>query len=171
MKCVAGENLYVSLEGIDLSDAALSFSGVAANVTLVRYDMIKGLRMVQVLICGEALTGDCFLQVRDGALVSQDLPDYWDRVQTHSMSIEIKHVNYSDEGHYTLRDRRERIVSVTRMDLTGIFPGFYLLCGVSTTFPCVCVCVIVCFFLLYFLSTASLCFHKECINHDIILRN
>ncbi|XP_029309147.1 formin-A [Cottoperca gobio] len=89
-KCVAGKSLYISLEGIDLADAALSFSGEAANVTLVR----------------------------DGARVSQDLPNYWDRVQTHSMNIEIRNVNYSDEGHYTLRDRKDRVVSVTRMDLT-----------------------------------------------------
>ncbi|XP_008292537.1 uncharacterized protein LOC103366546 [Stegastes partitus] len=91
VKCVAGESLYISLEGINLADAILSFSsGQAGNVTLVR----------------------------DGARVSQDLPDYWDRVQTHSMNIEIKNVNYSDEGHYTLRDRRDRVVSITRMDLT-----------------------------------------------------
>lgn len=90
VKCVAGENLYISLEGIDLADAALSFAGEAANVTLVR----------------------------DGARVSQDLPNYWDRVQTHSMKIEIRNVNYSDEGRYYLRDRRDRQVSITRMDLT-----------------------------------------------------
>nr|XP_046256355.1 wiskott-Aldrich syndrome protein family member 1 [Scatophagus argus] len=90
VKCVAGESLYISLEGIDLADAILSFSGQAANVTLVR----------------------------DGARVSQDLPDYWDRVLTHSMNIEIRNVNYTDEGHYTLRDRMDRVVSVTRMDLT-----------------------------------------------------
>ncbi|XP_034080361.1 uncharacterized protein wu:fc21g02 isoform X2 [Gymnodraco acuticeps] len=89
-KCVAGESLLISLEGIDLADAGLSFSGEAANVTLVR----------------------------DGAPVSQDLPNYWDRVQTHSINIEIRNVNYSDEGHYTLRDRRDRMVSITRMDLT-----------------------------------------------------
>ncbi|KAK5901369.1 hypothetical protein CgunFtcFv8_026249 [Champsocephalus gunnari] len=90
VKCVAGESLLISLEGIDLADAGLSFSGEAANVTLVR----------------------------DGAPVSQDLPNYWDRVQTHSINIEIRNVNYSDEGHYTLRDRRDRMVSITRMDLT-----------------------------------------------------
>ncbi|XP_044042022.1 formin-A [Siniperca chuatsi] len=89
VKCVAGESLYILLEGIDLADTVLSFSGEAANVTLVR----------------------------DGALVSQDLPDYWNRVQTHSLNIEIRNVNYSDEGHYTLRDHRDRVVSVTRMDL------------------------------------------------------
>ncbi|XP_042340261.1 formin-A isoform X2 [Plectropomus leopardus] len=90
VKCVAGESLSISLEGIDLADAKLLFSKETANITLVR----------------------------DGARVSQDLPDYWDRVQTHSMSIEIRNVNFSDEGHYTLKDRRDRIVSVTRMDLT-----------------------------------------------------
>ncbi|KAM8772494.1 uncharacterized protein AB9X84_009987 isoform 1-T1 [Acanthopagrus schlegelii] len=90
MKCVAGESLVISLEGINLADAALSFSGDSTNVTLVR----------------------------DGARVSQDLPDYYDRVQTHSMNIEIRNVNLTDEGHYTLKDRRDRVVSVTRMDLT-----------------------------------------------------
>ncbi|XP_022612939.1 uncharacterized protein LOC111230469 [Seriola dumerili] len=90
VKCVAGGSLYISLEGIDLADSILLFSGQAANVTLVR----------------------------DGAPVSQDLPDYWDRVQTHSQNIEIRNVNYTDEGHYVLKDRRNRVVSVTRMDLT-----------------------------------------------------
>ena len=51
--------------------------------------------------------------------MSQDLPNYWDRVWTNTMNIEIKNVNYSDEGRYTLRDRGSRVVSVTRMDLTG----------------------------------------------------
>lgn len=90
VKCVAGESLYVSLEGMNLDDATLSFSGEAANVTLVS----------------------------DGARVSQDLPNYWDRVQTHSTRIELKNVNLTDEGRYTLKDRRSRVVSVTRMDLT-----------------------------------------------------
>ena len=35
VKRVAGESLIISLEGIDLADAGLSFSGEAANVTLV----------------------------------------------------------------------------------------------------------------------------------------
>ncbi|XP_056227508.1 uncharacterized protein wu:fc21g02 [Seriola aureovittata] len=90
VKCVAGESLYISLEGIDLADSILIFSGQTSNVTLVR----------------------------DGAPVSQDLPDYWDRVQTHAQNIEIRNVNYTDEGHYYLKDRRNRVVSVTRMDLT-----------------------------------------------------
>ena len=77
-------------------------------------------------IWNDAVTGLSLTQVRDGARVSQDIPDYWDRVQTHSMNIEIKNVNYSDEGHYTLRDRRDRVVSVTRMDLTGGFLYRYL---------------------------------------------
>lgn len=64
----------------------------------------------------------CYPKVRDGARVSQDLPDYWDRVQTHSMKIEIRHVNTSDEGRYILKDRRDRVVSITRMDLTGGSP-------------------------------------------------
>lgn len=60
-----------------------------------------------------------FPQVHNGARVSQDLANYWDRVWTHNANIEIRNVNYSDEGHYTLRDQRFRIVSVTRMDITG----------------------------------------------------
>lgn len=90
LKCVAGESLYISLEGMDPADALLTFSSGDANVTLVR----------------------------DGARVAQDLPDYWDRVETHSMNIEIKHVNHSDVGRYILRDRKDRMVSITRMDLT-----------------------------------------------------
>ncbi|XP_063739929.1 wu:fc21g02 isoform X2 [Eleginops maclovinus] len=90
VKRVAGESLYVSLEGIDLADASLSFAGEGANITLVH----------------------------DGAPVAQDFPNYWNRVQTHSMNIEIRNVNFSDVGHYTLRDHRDRMVSITRMDLT-----------------------------------------------------
>lgn len=90
VKCVAGESLYVSLEGIPPTDATLVFSSADGNLTLVR----------------------------DGARVSQDLPDYWNRVQTQSNKIQIQNVNVSDEGRYTLRDRRDRVVSVTRMDLT-----------------------------------------------------
>ncbi|CAJ1053006.1 protein diaphanous homolog 1 [Xyrichtys novacula] len=90
VKCIAGETLRISLEGLDLADSFLTFSGEAANVTLVR----------------------------DGARVSQDIPEYWDRVRTHSMNIEILNVNVSDQGRYELRDRRDRVVSITRMDLT-----------------------------------------------------
>lgn len=60
-----------------------------------------------------------FPQVRSGARVSQDLANYWDRVWTNTMNIEVRNVNYSDQGYYTLKDRSSRIVSVTRMDLTG----------------------------------------------------
>ncbi|XP_041840222.1 cleavage and polyadenylation specificity factor subunit 6 [Melanotaenia boesemani] len=118
VKCVAGESLYISLEGVDQADANLFFSGPAANVTLVR----------------------------DGARVSQDLPDYWDRVQANSMNIEIRHVNYSDEGQYTLRDRKDRVVSVTRMDLTDHHEytsgspliALLLLLGIPTGICCCC---------------------------------
>lgn len=37
VKCIAGESLHISLEGIELADADLSFSGEYANVTLVRW--------------------------------------------------------------------------------------------------------------------------------------
>lgn len=36
IKRVAGESLFISLEGINPNDATLSFSGEYANVTLVR---------------------------------------------------------------------------------------------------------------------------------------
>lgn len=57
--------------------------------------------------------------MHDGARISQDLPDYFDRVVTQRTSIMIKHVNYTDMGRYTVKDRKDRVVSVTRMDLTG----------------------------------------------------
>lgn len=37
MKCVAGESLYVGLEGIKVDDADLFFSGEYGNFTLVRW--------------------------------------------------------------------------------------------------------------------------------------
>lgn len=37
LKCVAGESLHISLEGIELADAYLDFSGEYANVTLVSW--------------------------------------------------------------------------------------------------------------------------------------
>lgn len=119
LKCVAGESLHISLEGIVLADAELSFSGEAANVTLVR--------RVDVQIDGwiegsMRILNDALPQVRDGAPVARDLMNYWDRVRTHSTNIEIRNVNYTDEGRYTLRDRSLRVVSVTRMDLTGKSP-------------------------------------------------
>ncbi|XP_041714546.2 uncharacterized protein LOC121547363 isoform X2 [Coregonus clupeaformis] len=89
-KCVAGEDLYISLEGIDLADAQLSFSGADANVSLVH----------------------------DGAVVAQDHPDYWNRVKTYSTKITIENVNTTDVGYYMLRDRRDRVVSIIRMELT-----------------------------------------------------
>lgn len=88
---MAGEDLYISLEGIDLADAQLSFSGADANVTLVH----------------------------DGAVVAQDHLDYWNRVKTYSTKITIENVNTTDVGYYTLRDRRDRVVSIIRMELTG----------------------------------------------------
>ncbi|XP_071370421.1 uncharacterized protein, partial [Centroberyx affinis] len=116
VKRIPGETLYISLEGLDLADAHLFFSG-EANVTLVH----------------------------DGAPVSQDIPDYWDRVKTHSMNIEIKDVNTSDVGRYTLMDRRNRVVSITRMDLTdhhedGANPllALLLLLGIPAGICCCC---------------------------------
>ncbi|XP_056265478.1 uncharacterized protein wu:fc21g02 isoform X2 [Pseudoliparis swirei] len=117
-KCVAGDSLYIQLEGLDLSDTTLFFSGEAGNFTLVHH----------------------------GARMSQDLPNYWDRVLTQSMKIEIRNVNSSDMGHYTLKDRRDRVVSVTRMDLTehredsdgNPFLALLLLLGIPVGICCCC---------------------------------
>ncbi|KAJ3614661.1 hypothetical protein NHX12_018232 [Muraenolepis orangiensis] len=85
-----------SVKGIAMLDASLSFFGNHANVTLVH----------------------------DGTLVSQNLPDYWDRVILKHGSIEIRDVNTSDVGRYILTDRRDRVVSITRMELTGTTATF-----------------------------------------------
>lgn len=90
IKRIPGESLSIPLDGIRAEEASLSFSGEGGNFTLVR----------------------------DGARVSQDLPDYFDRVRTHSRTIEILAVNVSDVGRYRLTDRKDRLVSVTKMDLT-----------------------------------------------------
>ncbi|CAL8355105.1 unnamed protein product [Boreogadus saida] len=89
-KCVAGDDLSVSLEGIELSDATLRFSGENINITLVR----------------------------DGAPVGQDHLEYHDRVRPQHNRIDIRVVNTTDVGHYTLVDRRDRVVSIVRMELT-----------------------------------------------------
>ncbi|XP_034044165.1 uncharacterized protein wu:fc21g02 [Thalassophryne amazonica] len=114
VKCVAGESLTISLAGIKLEDAFLFFSGKAANATLVQA----------------------------GAGVSQTLPGYLGRVVTFSKNIEIKHVNITDEGQYTLRDSRGRVVSVTRMDLTdhhdysSALTGLLVLLGIPAGLCC-----------------------------------
>ncbi|KAM8842806.1 uncharacterized protein ACB058_014375 isoform 1-T1 [Synchiropus picturatus] len=90
VKCLAGEDLRISLEGISKDDASLAFSGNSANVTLVT----------------------------DGFPVGQNLPAYRYRIEVDYAYIEISSMNYSDEGLYTLKDRRDRPVSITRMDIT-----------------------------------------------------
>ncbi|XP_072319143.1 uncharacterized protein [Eucyclogobius newberryi] len=90
IKRVPGRALHIQLEGLRQEDATLTFSGDSANVTLVR----------------------------DGAVVSQDLFEYFDRVRLTQKSIEIISVNVSDVGRYHLNDRKGRLVSVTRLDLS-----------------------------------------------------
>ncbi|XP_056136561.1 uncharacterized protein wu:fc21g02 [Lampris incognitus] len=88
---VTWETLYISLEGLELADAVLSFSGEGGNFTLVQ----------------------------DGVPVSQHLQEYWNRVKVQYSNIEIMNVNTSDVGQYTLTNHKyRRVVSVTRMDLT-----------------------------------------------------
>lgn len=54
-----------------------------------------------------------------GNPLSEDYNDYWGRVKVSSSNIEIRNVNYTDEGLYVLKDRTDRDVSFTRMELTG----------------------------------------------------
>ncbi|KAM4603955.1 uncharacterized protein ACJ7VT_018602 [Polymixia lowei] len=118
VKCIPGNSLSISLEGIKPSDASLTFSGAAANVTLVRR----------------------------GSVVAQDLPGYWDRIKTHSFSIEIREVNTTDVGLYTLIDHVNRLVSVIKMDLTDGDEGpggnsllaLLLLLGIPAGICCCC---------------------------------
>lgn len=77
---------------------------------------------MQQVILSDVLTGLCLLQVRKGGWVSYEDQDYKTRVQTHSTNIQIRNVNYTDEGWYYLKDRNNRVVSITRMDLTGGSP-------------------------------------------------
>lgn len=90
---MAGEDLGIDLEGSNYHEATLVFSGETGNVTLVR----------------------------DGNPVGNDLGDYSDRVKVSSSRITIAHVNTSDVGRYRLYDRKDRLVSVTKMKLIGKF--------------------------------------------------
>lgn len=118
VKRVPGDALSVSLEGIREDHATLTFSGEYGNVTLVR----------------------------DGARVSQDLPDYFDRVRVRAKTIEILKVNFSDVGRYRLFDNKDRLVSVTRMDLTDHYDemegnpllALLLLLGIPAGVCCCC---------------------------------
>lgn len=60
------------------------------------------------------------MQVNRGLPASQDISS-WGRVEITSSNIVIKHVNYTDEGLYILRDYNNRDVSYTRMELVGRF--------------------------------------------------
>lgn len=51
--------------------------------------------------------------------MSEDYHAYWGRVKVTSANIEIKNVNYTDEGLYVLKDRTNRDVSFTRLEVTG----------------------------------------------------
>lgn len=61
------------------------------------------------------------MQVYKGNLASQDISS-WGRVDVTSSNIVIKHVNYTDEGLYVLKDHNNREVSYTKMELVGRFP-------------------------------------------------
>ncbi|XP_059903996.1 wu:fc21g02 [Gadus macrocephalus] len=76
-KCVAGEDLSVSLEGIELSDATLRFSGENINITLVRDGGPGGAGTTWTTTTG---------------------------VRPQHTRIDIREVNTTDVGHYTLVD-------------------------------------------------------------------
>ncbi|XP_041950329.1 uncharacterized protein wu:fc21g02 isoform X2 [Alosa alosa] len=116
---VAGEDLTINLEGSNQHEATLQFTGDAGNFTLVR----------------------------DGAEVGNDLADYVGRVKISSRGIIIKSVNVSDVGRYRLFDRRDRLVSVTRMILvdahehtesTNPLLALLLLLGIPAGICCCC---------------------------------
>ncbi|XP_012692379.1 cleavage and polyadenylation specificity factor subunit 6 [Clupea harengus] len=115
---VAGEDLNINLEGSNEHEATLVFTGEAANITLVR----------------------------DGAAVGNDLADYAGRVKISSYAIIISYVNTSEVGRYRLFDRRDRLVSVTKMTLvdahedTGSNPllALLLLLGIPAGICCCC---------------------------------
>uniref|UniRef100_A0A6Q2ZGS2 Uncharacterized protein n=2 Tax=Esox lucius TaxID=8010 RepID=A0A6Q2ZGS2_ESOLU len=116
-KCVAGEDLSISLAGIAKEDAHLFFSGAEANVTLVQH----------------------------GAVVAQDLPAYWNRVKTFSDKIRIQNVNTSDVGTYRLTDRKNRVISIVKMELTdkheyegNPLMALLLLLGIPAGICCCC---------------------------------
>lgn len=90
---VAGEDLGIDLEGSNYHEATLVFFGDAVNFTLVQ----------------------------NGNPVGNDLPDYSGRVRVSSSRITISNVNTSDVGKYRLFDRKDRLVSVTKMKLIGKF--------------------------------------------------
>lgn len=60
------------------------------------------------------------MQVYRGHPASQEV-SIWHRVEITSSSIVIKHVNYTDEGLYVLKDDSNREVSYTKMELVGRF--------------------------------------------------
>lgn len=63
------------------------------------------------------------MQVYRGHPPSQDISS-WGRVEITSSNIVIKHVNYTDEGLYILKDYSNREVSYTKMELVGRFLKF-----------------------------------------------
>lgn len=60
------------------------------------------------------------MQVYRGQPPSQDVSS-WGRVEITSTNIVIKHVNYTDEGLYVLKDNSDQEVSFTKMELVGRF--------------------------------------------------
>lgn len=60
------------------------------------------------------------VQVYRGQTPSQDVSS-WGRVEITSTNIVIKHVNYTDEGLYVLKDYSNQEVSLTKMELVGRF--------------------------------------------------
>ncbi|XP_063075361.1 wu:fc21g02 isoform X2 [Engraulis encrasicolus] len=114
---VAGEDLYISLEGSNYHEATLVFSGESGNYTLVK----------------------------DGAPVGNDLPDYSGRVKIINSRITITWVNSTDVGRYRLYDSRDRLVSVTKMTLVDEHPSsgnpllaLLLLLGIPAGVCCCC---------------------------------
>ncbi|XP_008316026.1 uncharacterized protein LOC103384322 [Cynoglossus semilaevis] len=114
-KRMLDESFYISMEGIQLYEATLVYTGEDGNVTLVR----------------------------DGMIQQGNLINFGGQVKTHSYSgIEITLTNTS-QGLYTLRDRKGRVVSITKMELTDHHDGnpllaLLLLLGIPAGVCCCC---------------------------------
>lgn len=90
---MAGETLSISLGSILSNEATLRFSNQDYHLTLVEH----------------------------GLAVGSSHPDYMGRLTLTSNSIEVRKVNVSDVGNYTLSDRLNRVVKIIYMNLVGEF--------------------------------------------------
>ncbi|KAI4881222.1 hypothetical protein NFI96_033458 [Prochilodus magdalenae] len=139
--CVAGETLSIYLQGIRKDEASLKFSNQNENIILVH----------------------------QGSLM-RNVSDFFDRIQVTSSSIEVKHVNVSDVGNYTLFDGQHRKAMIVLLNLVDHHEGFkagplmalMLLLGIPAGICCCCRKRI---FKRRNQSNATTVVHSEVVNH------